>query len=68
MYRIVENQSGNFTLASEGGALARNTNGEVYTTPERGDAEEAAQFLNQAPQMGKRSGSHRMKSIFGAIG
>ena len=67
MYRIIENQSG-LTLASESGNLARTTEGGIFMTHDRAMAEEALSYLNQSvPPMGKRIGSHTMKSIFGVM-
>lgn len=68
MYRIIENPSGDLTLASEAGNLVRTTEGGVFMTRDRATAEEAVSYLNQqvAP-LGKRKGSHRMKSMFGVF-
>ena len=64
-YRIIEAQTG-FTLADEGGNLARGTQGQVYVARTREDASEAREYLNQPRQgLTPRRGSHRMKSIFG---
>ena len=64
-YRIIEAQTG-FTLASEGGDLARDSQGQIYVARSRQDAEEARDYLNQHRQgLKPRQGSHRVKSIFG---
>jgi hypothetical protein len=67
MFRIIENPSGAYTLATEAGALARTTNeGKVFATTDRSEAEEALAYLNQPVEgLDKRRGSHRMKSMFG---
>lgn len=64
MYRIVENTSGSFTI-DDGAGLVKTTEGGVFMTTDRGTAEEALKYLNQTPVLGKRRGSHRMKSTFG---
>jgi hypothetical protein len=68
-FRLIENVSGTYTLATEAGALARTTNeGKVFITSDRALAEEALAYLNQPVEgLAKRNGSHRMKSMFGPL-
>lgn len=70
-YRIVEVPGGRYQLANESGNLAYTTEGSVYLARELAEATEALAYLNQtipARALGRRRGSHRMKSIFGVEG
>jgi len=68
MYRIDEYKpTGEFRIVSERGDLAQTTDG-PFITRDRALAEEAVEYLNQPhPGLGKRRGSHRIKSMFGAF-
>lgn len=66
--RIRETVPGRFVLVTGSGNLIRTTAGEVYVTSDRAEAEEALAYLSQpVTGLGKRQGSHRLKSMFGVL-
>lgn len=60
--RIRENNNGTLNIVSDAGDLVRTTEGGIYLTSDYDQAREALAFL---AQRGVRTGSHRMKSLFG---
>jgi hypothetical protein len=68
-FRLIQNDDATYTIAGPSGDLVRTTHeGRVFVTANREFADEALAFLNQPhPGLGRREGSHRIKSMFGPL-
>ncbi len=56
-----------YQIARDGGDLVRTTAGAIFTTASEDEARAAAAFLAKPTKNGRRTGPHRLKSMFGVF-
>lgn len=68
MEYTIRETNGVFVIITPAGNVARNTSGAPFQTTDYGWAMESVEYLNQpSSPLGKREGSHRVKSTWGVV-